>query len=1143
MKIDRELAQKHLTLLGYQPGQALLRFFYHHSDERKKKDKGRKLSGLNWQQIEQYQADNRGVYVVVNGAGAETGSGKDGHSDADITQCCAIFCEWDDIPLAKQFEKWRDIGFVEPTFTIFSGDKSMQPYWLFEEPIAPEQWRELQVLLIQVMEADESNKNPSRVFRLAGAWHVKPDREPVKTDFVEESGTRYSYSDLRARLLILYQELLARKQRELEEQHQALLQFSTTATATATHSATVLDSANATTGRTATATLTATPEEISQRYKDITVPVPVPISLQCGLGKPNKEFLNGVATLRNTSMATLARDLIGVQSEFSRLGQVTNEDAYTLFLDACRRCSPGGGWDQEEWDQIWNYAVKSNPIASISKYVSDGIESCIKGEYWRFIKSLQPDHLVSLLEAEAESDLGNSPNSAASSDSSPEFNILNSDNRMIQDYRKIIRKFGKRLRLNKLSKRIEIDGTPVSLDRVRIQLAIKHGILVKSSREDVQDILTEIAVENQYSPIEEYLNSLPPAPDTSFLDSLAEKYFGVNDPIYEMFVRKTLIGAVKRTFEPGCKIDTVLILQGKQGYRKSTFFKVLAGGKYFDDSLGTVSDKDERLKLHQAWFVEWAELESVFRRRDVSATKAFLSTGTDKIRPPYCRDIEDFNRPSIIVATTNKQEFLADETGNRRFWVIPVKHRIDTKLLKKERDAIWAAAMLAYKSGEEPCLDYEDEETAEHIAQEFQSSDPWEDVIENFIEHREYIRLSDLLTHLQVDLSRQERSHQMRCSAILKKFGWEREFRSISSKRVRVWCKTEPEPEPVSLPLELAESDPEFDAEFEADSIPVEAADQPQVLKSPLKREVDHEVDHPATQGFDQPDQPDHPISEKILNSDPTSNPTSDPTSNPTSNPTSKGTVNWMAASAFSNSTAAKDFPSFGNKVDQVDQVDQSFAQQGDQPSDRPQNLEPFSKNEVDQQTQQNNETGDLVEYIRLAIEVGDRETALDIQTMLKEVCSKGAADRQKVWNSLTADEKTAFNGLISPDPTPTPTLAPTTSESTMPIVEPTTETTERTEEPTPEPTPEPTTEPAAISGGIDEKDAEKLREIATIWWPEYYPEHLQNLLTQMYGWKAPGTKYQREVIVNWLTGETAEVRDRINLLIAEKDRTEKIES
>ena len=142
MKIDRTLASQHLSYLGYQPGDNVyLRFFYHGSDPRKDGDSGRKESTLNWEQIEKYQQDGRGVYVVVNGASG-------GHTDADIKNCCAIFCEWDDIPLAEQFEKWSSIGFVEPTFTVYSGDKSMQPYWVFDEPIAVEQWRELQQLLI-----------------------------------------------------------------------------------------------------------------------------------------------------------------------------------------------------------------------------------------------------------------------------------------------------------------------------------------------------------------------------------------------------------------------------------------------------------------------------------------------------------------------------------------------------------------------------------------------------------------------------------------------------------------------------------------------------------------------------------------------------------------------------------------------------------------------------------------------------------------------------------------------------------------------------------------------------------------------------------------------------------------------------------
>jgi predicted P-loop ATPase len=98
-------------------------------------------------------------------------------------------------------------------------------------------------------------------------------------------------------------------------------------------------------------------------------------------------------------------------------------------------------------------------------------------------------------------------------------------------------------------------------------------------------------------------------------------------------------------------------------------------------ALGAVSDKDERLKMHRAWFVEWSELETVFSRRDVSATKAFLSSSVDALRPPYHRDTQDFPRASIIVGSTNEDEFLSDKTGNRRFWVIPVKKKIDVEQL------------------------------------------------------------------------------------------------------------------------------------------------------------------------------------------------------------------------------------------------------------------------------------------------------------------------------------------------------------------------------------------------------------------------------------------------------------------------------
>ncbi|MEG4802070.1 virulence-associated E family protein [Microcoleus sp. ARI1-B5] len=590
----------------------------------------------------------------------------------------------------------------------------------------------------------------------------------------------------------------------------------------------------------------------------------------------------------------------------------------------------------------------------------------------------------------------------------------------------------------------------MSIDRAKIQLAIRYGILVKSCKEDVLDIITELAEQNQYSPIEEYLLSLQVPADTLILDNLAEKYFGVSSAIYQTFVRKTLIGAVARALSPGCKLDTALILQGKQGFKKSTFFKILAGD-YFDDSLGAVSDKDERLKLHRAWFVEWSELESIFKRRDVSNTKAFLSSAVDAVRPPYCRDTQDFPRASVIVATTNKDEFLSDETGNRRFWIIPVNKRIDTKLLAKERDAIWAAAVAAFKAGESWWLDYDEEITAETIAQEFQTTDPWLESIVNYTQHREWVLLGDLLDHLQVDLSRQERSHQMRVTGILKILGWSRGLKVIAGKRCRVWSKCDRPP----------------DDERSTSFCEVEQkVDQPESLAV--------SVFGKQTQQVDQPDQPLTP---------------------------KKGIFSGTDNGVTKTGTQGTENPeSFGEFSVQVDRTLETLLPEDFQ-SDQPLFLE------VDRiQETSDNEIAELVNFIRAAISEGDREFAKNIQGIITACCSSGVVDRQKVWAALTAKEQTALTALLRPESTP-----------------------ESTPEAEPEAEPEP--EPEIACELIDSLDAKKIRDIALIWWDEYYPEHTQNLITQMFGWQAPGTKYDAATIADWLETENELVRDRIHQL------------
>lgn len=363
-------------------------------------------------------------------------------------------------------------------------------------------------------------------------------------------------------------------------------------------------------------------------------------------------------------------------------------------------------------------------------------------------------------------------------------------------YQKLKATLGDRLRLNLLTKELELDGATVTLEQLELELALKHNRQFKS----LPLVARGLAEEQKFSPVVEYLGSVAAkyGNDTSILSGLAQRYFGRSERIYQTFIEKWLIGAVARVYEPGCKLDTALILQGGQGIGKSTFFKILASEPWFDDSFGSPSDKDERLKLHRAWVIEWSELETVFKRRDIAAVKAFLSSSTDHVRPPYGRSVECWHRQGVIVGTTNQDEFLSDTTGNRRFWVIPVRQTIDTELLRVERDRIWAAAVALYQSGRAWWLTAEEDREAAAIAEEHQLRDPWFEPVERYLREnfKRQTTTAELLTScLQIEIPRQERGQQMRIADILKQLGWEQKTRHHDGKRQRVWIEpTESQP-------------------------------------------------------------------------------------------------------------------------------------------------------------------------------------------------------------------------------------------------------------------------------------------------------------------------------------------------------------
>jgi len=350
-------------------------------------------------------------------------------------------------------------------------------------------------------------------------------------------------------------------------------------------------------------------------------------------------------------------------------------------------------------------------------------------------------------------------------------------------------RIGKHLRFNELKNEVELLGEVVDMDELQLTLALNYNLQVPES--DCIKIVTALAKRQKYHPVAEYLEKVAetlPA-DPQLLDGMAEKYFGTNDPLHVAYVRKTLIAAVARALNPGCKVDTVLILQGRTGVGKSSWFmRLMPNPEWFDDSLGAANDKDERLKLHQAWFLEWAELDHVFRKRDVSQMKAFITTQTDYLRPPYGRTIKAYPRRSVLVGSTNDDEFLSDPTGNRRYWIVPVNQAVPLNLLDEERHRIWAAAVHAYRSGEAWTLPAELQQRAREETASFEFSDPWTTAVLNWAEDRDDIQVDEILTHaLKIDLPNQDRASQMRVAAILKRGGWISRRGWIDGRRPRLW--------------------------------------------------------------------------------------------------------------------------------------------------------------------------------------------------------------------------------------------------------------------------------------------------------------------------------------------------------------------
>lgn len=362
-------------------------------------------------------------------------------------------------------------------------------------------------------------------------------------------------------------------------------------------------------------------------------------------------------------------------------------------------------------------------------------------------------------------------------------------------YEQVEAAIGNDLKLNTLTQTVELALVAKTIDQIQIELALKHNIDLSDNA--ATKIILTLAEKNRYSPACEYLKQVYArwGANDALLSSAAAFYLGTDKAFDALLLKRCLISIVARVMQPGCKVDTCLILKGEQGTLKSSFFQeLLPEPSWFDDSLGKdVTNRDELAKLHLCVLMEWGEIEKAFYKKQAADIKHFLTQKIDRFRPAYRRDLLLFPRASVIVGTTNKEEFLTDETGDRRFWIVESK-RVDILRLQAERDQLWAAATAAYTRGDCWWLTKEEEQIASQNNEQYRDTHPWQPVVEAYLEAAEttgeMVLATDILARIKPEKDKQTRNDLMEVAAVMRKLGWVKGDRvQVNNRRAYPWYK------------------------------------------------------------------------------------------------------------------------------------------------------------------------------------------------------------------------------------------------------------------------------------------------------------------------------------------------------------------
>ncbi|WP_445494430.1 VapE domain-containing protein [Photorhabdus sp. SF281] len=338
-------------------------------------------------------------------------------------------------------------------------------------------------------------------------------------------------------------------------------------------------------------------------------------------------------------------------------------------------------------------------------------------------------------------------------------------------------------------------------DYSRLRITLEQRSFKPVGRELIRDVVLLTADEHPFDSAVTWLNTLE-WDGVPRVEQFYHTHFGAEDSKYtravSMYMWTALAG---RVMAPGCKADMVPILVGAQGCGKSTGVAALSPDPEFFTEIALGEKEDDLARKMRGRLVgEIGELRGL-HTKELEAIKAFISRTHENWIPKYREFATQFPRRIVFIGTTNQDEFLADDTGNRRWLPVRVK-KVNVGAIREDRLQLWAEARelfnqsgVAFQTAE--CL-------ATEVHEQHMIKDVWLETVVRWLDEpdamtgekprdRDFLRASDVLREaLNFDTSRIGKREEMRISSVLQNCSYKRVQRRVDGKKCKVWENVEP---------------------------------------------------------------------------------------------------------------------------------------------------------------------------------------------------------------------------------------------------------------------------------------------------------------------------------------------------------------